>query len=142
MLELAIVKRKAKFTGEIGLFGVDAVADEEMKRLVNDELAWAEITTPRNIELLRYLWAIAQKLADGGLYADKNDSMEDLKIRARFAKFVMDGNKVVIVPRSLSKQRRDVLSRLADRFVYLVCSELLPGMPEGQFRREVEELVS
>ena len=142
MLEIAVVKRRAKYAGESGLFACDEVADEELKRLPNDETAWAEITTPKSLKLLRYLWAIASKLADAGLYADKDEAMENLKIRARFARFATEGNRVVIVPRSLSRQRRDVLSRLADRFVFLVCSEIIPNMEESAFRREIEEMVS
>ena len=142
MLELALVKRPAKYKGEVGLYGADQVADEDLKHLTNDEVAWAEITTPRNIKLLRYLWAVAQKLADGGLYDHKDDAMEDLKIRARFAKFAMEGERVLIVPKSLSKKSGDVLSRLADRFVYIVCHDLLPDMPESEFRREIMKMVT
>ena len=68
--------------------------------------------------------------------------MLELKIKARFAKFVVEGKRVVIVPKSLAKQRRDVLSRLADRFVFLVCRDYLPHMAESEFRREIEAMVS
>jgi hypothetical protein len=142
VLEVAVTKRKAKYAGEIGLFGADQVADEELRRLTSDEMAWAEITTPRNIKLLRYLWAIAQKLADGGLYQDKNDAMDDLKIRARFARFATEKGRTVIVPRSLSKQRHDVLSRLAERFIFIICSDLLPDMRESEFKCEIEKMVA
>lgn len=142
MLEIACVKRGALFKGEKGLFAADTVADEDLNRLTNDETVWAEVTTPRNIKLLRYLWAIAQKLAQGGLYLDKGEAMDDLKIRAKFARFATEGNRIVIVPRSLSRQRADVLSRLADRMVYVVCSDLLPNMTESEFRREIEEMVA
>ena len=142
MLEVSVVKRKAKFAGEVGLFGCDQTADEELKHLATDEVAWAEITTPRNIALLRYLWAIAQKLSDGGLYDDKNDAMDDLKIRAKFAQFEYANGRVIIKPKSLSKRRGDVLSRLADRFVYIVCHDLLPDMPESELRKEIQDLVT
>ena len=142
MLELAIVRRKALYAGEVGIFGADQIADDELKHLAVGEAAWAEITTPKSLALLRYLWAIAQKLADGGLYDDKDEAMIDLKIRARFAQFEYVGGRVIIKPKSLSKQRRDVLSRLADRFVYVVCHDLLPEMPEGKFRKEIQEMVT
>jgi hypothetical protein len=141
MLEIAVVKRKSKYVGETGLYAVDPVADEELKRLANDEVAWAEITTRKNIALLRYLWAIAQKLADGGLYQDKDEAMIELKIRAHFAQFARENGRTIIVPRSLGKQRKDVLSRLIDRFIYIICTDILPDMPESKFRNEIEELV-
>lgn len=142
LIEIAVVRREALYKGETGLFPVDLHADEEVKRLPRDETAWAEITTPRNIKLLRYLWAIAGKLADGGVFQDKDTAMTQLKIMARFAEFEVKGNRVVIVPRSLSRQRADVLSRLADRIVFIVCNDLIPGMKESEFRKEIEDMVS
>ena len=142
MLEIAVIKRKARYVSEVGLYGADEVADQEISRMPNDEMAWAEITTPHSLKLLRYLWAIAQKLADGGLYQDKDEAMDDLKIRARFARFSVEKGRTLIVPRSLARQRRDVLSRLADRFVFIVCQDLLPDMTESKFRREIEKMVT
>lgn len=142
MLELAMVKRPALYKGEKGLFPVDEAGGEEIGRLSTGGTVWAEVATPKNIALLRFLWALATHLARGGLYDTKDEAMDDLKIRARFARFATEGNRVVIVPRSLSRQRGDVLSRLADRIVFIVCSELLPGMPESELRQEIEKMVA
>lgn len=140
MIEIAAVKRKAKYAGEIGLFGADEQSDDEVKKL-GDEMVWAEITVPRNLKQIRFLWALATKLTDGGLYEDKDECMDDLKIRARFARFGVEDGRTIIVPRSLSRQRSDVLSRLINRIVYIVCSDLLPHIKEQDLRREIEEMV-
>jgi hypothetical protein len=143
MIEIAVVKRRALYKDEIGLFAVDQIADEEIKRLPNDEAPlWAEITTPASLKLLRLLWAIATKLAQGGLYPDKDVAMEDLKIRARHARFAVEKDRVVIVPRTLSRLSRDKLSRLADRMIFVVCDQLLPGMDESEFRAELEKMLT
>jgi hypothetical protein len=141
MIEAAVVKRKAKWAGEIGLFGADQEADEEIKRIGGDTV-WIEITVPRNLKQIRYLWAIASKLTDGGLYESKEDAMDDLKIRARFARFGVEDGRTIIIPRSLSRQRSDVLSRLINRVVYIVCSDLLPHVKAADLRAEIEEMVS
>jgi hypothetical protein len=141
MIEIAAQKRKAKFAGEVGLFGVDQIADEEIKKLP-DDMVWAEITVPRNLKQIRYLWAIASKLADGGLYDSKEDAMDDLRIRARFARFGVEDGRTVIVPRSLSRQRGDVLSRLINRIIFVVCSDLLPHIKEADLRAEIEDMVT
>jgi len=140
MIEIAAVKRKAKYAGEFGLFGVDQIADQEILRL-SDDMVWVEITVPRNLKQIRYLWAIASKLADGGVYDSKEDAMDDLKIRARFARFGVEDGRTVIVPRSLSRQRGDVLSRLINRIVYIVCTDLVPHIKEKDLRAEIEEMV-
>ena len=140
MIEVSAVKRKAKYAGEIGLFGADQIADEEIKRL-GDDMVWAEITVPRNLRQIRYLWALASKLSDGGIYDSKEDALDDLKIRARFARFGVEDGRTVVVPRSLSRQRGDVLARLINRIIYLVCSEILPHIKEADLRAEIEEMV-
>src|SRR5215469_3835386 len=141
MIEFACAKRKAKFAGEVGIFGIDQVSDEEIKQLP-DDMVWAEITVPRNLKQIRYLWAIASKLAEGGVYESKEDAMDDLKIRARFARWGVENERTIVVPRSLSRQRGDVLHRLINRIVYIECSDLLPHIKEADLRAEIEEMVT
>ena len=143
MIELAVIKRGALHKGEIGLFAVDTWADDDLQSL-GDATAWAEISTPHNLQILRYLWAIAQTLADGGLYIDKETAMDDLKIRARFARWGVVKGTPIVVPRSLAAEENsyDVLHGLVDKFIMIVCTELLPEMPESQFRRSLEEMIS
>jgi len=141
MIEFACAKRKAKYAGEVGIFGIDQVSDEEIKQLP-DDMVWCEITVPRNLKQIRYLWALAQKLTDGGVYESKEDAMDDLKIRARFARFGVEDGRTVVVPRSLSRQRSDVLHRLINRIIFIVCSELLPHIKEADLRAEIEEMVT
>jgi len=141
MIEIAVQKRKAKFAGEVGIFGVDQQSDDEIKRL-SDDMVWAEITVPRNLRQLRFLWALAQKLTDGGVYETKEDAMDDLRIRARFARFGVEDGRTVVVPRSLSKVRADTLTRLINRIVFIVCCDLLPHIKEADLRAEIEEMVT
>ena len=140
MIEIAAVKRKARYAGEIGIFGTDQMADDEIKAL-GDDMVWLEITVPRNLRQIRYLWALAQKLTDGGCYESKEDAMDDLKIRARFARWAVEDGRTVIVPRSLSRQRGDVLHRLINRIIFVVCRDLLPHIKEADLRAEIEEMV-
>jgi hypothetical protein len=127
-IEIAVIKRKARYKGETGFFAVDQIADEEIKRMPDDEAPlWAELHDPKSAKLQRLLWTIAQKLADGGLYFDKNEAMDDLKKRTN--------------TRSLRVGRAE-LSRIADRMILTVCSELLPDMKEDEFRAELEDILS
>jgi hypothetical protein len=140
VIEIAVIKRPALHKGEIGLFATNEWDSNSLASLGN-ETAWAEVSTPHSLQLLRYLWAIAQKLADGGLYEDKDEAMDDLKIRARFARWGVIKDTPIVVPRSLSRASYDTLHRLADRFVHIVCSDLLPDMPESAFRKALEEMI-
>ena len=109
---------------------------------MTDDMVWAEITVPRNLKQIRFLWALCSKLVEGGVYEDKDEAMDDLKIRARFARFGVENGRTVIVPRSLSRQRGDVLVRLINRVVFIVCRDLLPHIKEADLRAEIEEMVT
>ena len=141
MIELAVIKRGALHKGEIGLFAVDAWNEDYLQSL-GEQSIWAELSTPHSLKLLRYLWAIAQKLADCGLYIDKNYAMDDLRIRAGYFRPGRLRGREIIVPQSLSGASYDLLKRLAEQFVMIVCTELLPEMPESQLRRSIEEMIS
>ena len=72
--------------------------------------------SPRNLEALKFLWALVHKTADNSpRWLDKDEAMEDLKMRARFARFVVgtDG-KVELRPKSL-KRINDEAAPASDR---------------------------
>jgi hypothetical protein len=139
-IEAAVIKRKARWAGEIGLFGVDQEADEEIKRL-GEYMVWAEITVPRSLRQMRFLWALFQKLADGGLYEDKEEAKEDLLMRAKWKHKVVKGDQIVEEPRSIAGVRSDLLSRLINRIVFVVCADVLPHISEADLRQEIEEML-
>jgi hypothetical protein len=141
LIETALVRRKAVEKGEVGLFAVDESSEQDLARLPLDEFVWAELRNPRNMKLMRLLWALASKLADGGLYHDKDEAMLDLKIRAKWAKFNYENGRVVIVPKSLTRASGAALSRLADRMIYITCEDLLPHMRPSELRGEIEAMI-
>jgi len=142
-VELSLHKRPAKRAGEMGLFCDQEVFADDFALLPTKQEVWAEIRTTKNMKLLRFLWALATKLAKGGLFEDKDVAMDQLRIAAKFARFSKDHKgRIVIVPQSLSKASGTTLSRLADRMVYIVCQDLLPDMTESKLRAEIEKMIS
>lgn len=142
-VELSLHKRPAKRVGEVGLFSDQEVFADDFGLLPTDQEIWAELRTTKNLKLLRFLWALATKLAKGGLFEDKDVAMDQLRIAAKFARFSKDDRgRIVIVPRSLARASGTTLSRLADRMIYIVCEELLPDMTESKLRDEIERMIS
>jgi hypothetical protein len=141
-IETTLRKRPAKHAGELGLFPDSALSHDDMELLPSNEDIWIEATTPRNQKLMRFLWALATKLAYGGLFGDKDEAMSALKVSAKFARFGYDKQgRIVIVPKSLARASGITLARLADRMVFITCTELLPGMAEGDLRNEIERMI-
>lgn len=142
-VELSLHKRPATRVGELGLFSDQEVFAEEFALLPINQEVWVEAHTTKNPKLLRFLWALATKLARGGLFEDKDIAMDQLRIAAKFARFSKDNKgRIVIVPRSLAKASGTTLSRLADRMIYIVCQDLLPDMTESKLRSEIERMIS
>jgi hypothetical protein len=141
VIEIAVTKRPALYKGEVGIFPTSQDGDEDLSRIAAGTDAWAKISTPRNARLLRYVWAIATKLAKGGVYLDKNEAMADLCVRCKhFDTFTVTDNKVVVARRSIGGGA-DELMQLANRMIWLICDEILPDMSESEFKAELEEML-
>lgn len=144
MTEIAVVKRKSLYKGEVGLFAADQFSAEDMALLPNDSDALATVKQPKNLALLRKAWVLAGLLAEAcGDFHDKDDAMEALKYGARHVKFGVNPRTgtTFVVLKSLSTLQGPQLTRVFNRMVHYVVTDLLPGIPEGELRKRIEELV-
>jgi hypothetical protein len=124
---------------------VDEEAAEIMRVVKNDSVL--QVHTARNPRQLSLAWCLAQKLADAvdGLH-DKEAAMDELKILARHCRYRVDLKTGVIIapiPRSIAFESLDQVhfDRIFDRFIWLICHELVPGLEEEALRLEVLEMV-
>jgi hypothetical protein len=141
-------KRAARHSGEVGLFCDGAAFEEDWRLIPIDTEVRAELATERNAALLRFVWALAGLIADNTeFYLDKEDAMENvpngLKVRARHCKPVVDPEtgEVTIKPLSLKRLSNEAFRRLVNRMVYVTCHDIIPHMPEGELRAEIEEMI-
>lgn len=69
--------------------------------------------------------------------------MDELKIRVRYVKYITNPltGEVRIVPKSLSKLDGPGLSRLADRMIYVICRDIVPGLSEASLRAEIMAMI-
>lgn len=142
-LELFLTKRRALYKGEVGLFPSFVPAADDMAVLAEGEEVEAKISSPKNIALQRYLWALVDKVAhNSSLFADKDHAMEQLKLRVRYAKMVMnDHGELELRAKSIKRASNEELQRLTNQIIQVVCSEVLPGMKASNLRKEIEEMV-
>lgn len=143
-IEVSLRKRKAKFHGEVGFYPDDPVAEDDCRALPLDTDAMHVISSPKNLALQRYLWALVTLVANNTeFFIDKDDAMEKLKLKARFAKLVQDPKtkKWELVPKSLKRLSNEQLQRLVNRILHIVISEIIPNMDEKALRKEIEEMV-
>lgn len=142
-IETTLVKRPALYQGEVGFFPTNPMAWDDIAPVKMGSEVVCSFYTPRNLESLKFLWALVHKTADNSdRWLDKDEAMEDLKMRARFAKFVRDrdGN-MTLRPKSLKRINEEQLRQLTEKIMDIICQEILPGMKRNDLRREIEEML-
>jgi hypothetical protein len=147
-LEVYGVKRKAQ-PGEIGLFIDSPVFAEDFAKIKLGTEVRLEITTERNAQMFKFLWALAGKIAENSeSFLDREDAMDNvpygLKCKAGHAKAVVDPEtgKVTVRPLSLKRLDGEAFKRLLDRMVYVACRDIVPGMEPGPLTDEIEAMLT
>lgn len=126
------------------LIPVDDIAADDLVRVPANRDVMVKITSSRNMKLMRFLWALASKVADACDHLhDREDAMDELKIRVRHVKYITNPatGEVRIVPKSLTKLDGPGLSRLADRMVFVICRDIVPGLNEETLRAEIMAMI-
>jgi hypothetical protein len=139
MVEIAMRRSGAK------LIPVDDLAADDLVRVPADRDVMVKIVSHKNMKLWRMLWALASKVSDACDHLhDREDAMDELKIRTRYVKYITNPvtGEVRIVPKSLTKLDGAGLNRLADRMIYVICRDIVPGMDEGALKSEVLAIIS
>ena len=71
--------------------------------------------------------------------------MDWLKIKARHVKIIQNPKtgQVAIIPKSIAfaSLSQDAFKRVLDRMIFIVCSEIIPGLDEGKLRAEIMAMV-
>jgi glutamyl-tRNA reductase len=144
MIESTLTKRKALYKGEIGFFPSNPMAEEDLSLAKMDAEVLCRWYSPRSLAALNYLWGVVYKTwQNTSRWLDKDEAMEDLKMRARFARFVQeDDGKMVLKPKSLKRINEEELRLLTGKIVDIICAEIVPGMKKNTLRKEVEEMLA
>jgi hypothetical protein len=145
--ELIMAKRAAGRVGELGLFVTQFVSEDDFRELPFGHDLLVTARTARNPAQLARAWVLAQKIADAcDWLGDKETAMEWLKLKARHAKMLVDPGtgEIALVPKSIAFASLDqqAFSRLFDRFIYVTCNEIIPGVEQKALRKAIEEMVS
>jgi hypothetical protein len=143
-IETTVVKRGALYVGEVGFFPSNQMAADDIAPAKMGGEVVCSFYSPRNLESLKFLWALVHKTADNSpRWLDKDEAMEDLKMRARFARFVVGADgKVELRPKSLKRISDEALRLLTDKIMDIICQEILPGMKRNDLRKEIELMLT
>jgi hypothetical protein len=140
-----LVKRRAKYVGEVGLFPSHEMAADDLALTSDGTEVLVKISSPKKLQQLKIAWALAQLVADNsdGRF-DKDDAMNDLCKRAKFTKELEDPKTGKIEERrkSMEKLSEQAMQQLLNRFRFVTVSQIIPGLPDGTLREELLKMVS
>ena len=145
MTEIVFRKRAAK-PGEIGLFVDAQVFDEEWQSLKVGSEVVAECTVPETAKYRKFFHALVGKLADNVDWfdGDRDFAKEQLLLECRHATYHHDKlrGKTEIRAKSTKNLSSDQWIRLLKRASHAVTTKFIPGMPENELKREIEEMIN
>lgn len=149
MAELVMRKRPAMHAGELGLFIDSEVFEEDFESIKSGSDVNVNATQSRNLKQMRLAWGLAGKIAKSGAAgdADKREVMDYLLMKAKHVRYVTttlrDGiTETIPVPKSIrfAALEQTAFNRIFNRMIFIVITELLPDVPEGVLRDEIEKM--
>lgn len=143
--EWAGMLRRSRFAGEAGVFPVDVIAIEGMRRIGKEGTQTLVSTrTPRNLKQHRLAWALAQKLVDCcDWLLDRDNAMDYLKKKAGHVKFyVLPNSEVELRTLSIAWAAlpQEQFTPIFDNMIKVICEQIVPGLNAEDLRREVLEM--
>jgi len=145
MIESSLTKRRALYKGELGLFPTHEMAQDDFAFITEGDEVFGRYYSLRNMAALNRLWALVDLTAQNSdRWLDKNEAMDDLKIRAAYSKLVWDSKEQDWVnrPKSLTRINNETLRLITERIEQIVLSEILPTMKRNTLRRRIEEMIT
>lgn len=143
-IHTTLVKRRAKYHGEVGFFPDNEMSQQDIAPAKMDSEVVCSFYSPRNLEQLRYLWALVHKVSDNSdRWLDKDEAMRDLKLRAGYCKLVFSSKtrELELKPKSLTRISDEQLRSLTEKITGIILEEILPGMKANDLRREIEDML-
>jgi hypothetical protein len=148
MADLMMRRRPALHAGEIGLFIDSPVFEAEWDTIKQGTDITVTATQSRNPKQFRLFWGLAAKLAESGVFgdADTRDVVKWLLMKCKHVEYVTTKfrhhEETIPVVKSIrfASMEQTAFNRLFERALYIITTEILPDMPAGELRAEVEKM--
>lgn len=126
---------------------IDDAASDFLKRLKPGQEFMAEARLPRNLKAHRWLFKLLQIVVEN---CDRYPNVETLLFALKIACGLCDpfpsadGKTVFMRPHSISFESmgEDEFAPLRERFVRIICEQIIPGTDSDALRAEVDSMIS
>jgi hypothetical protein len=134
--------------GEVGLFIDSQIFEDEWATIKQGSDVEVEATQGVNMRQFRLFWALMGKIAKSGALGDTDtrEVADYILMKCKWVRYVTSnwrgGTDTTPVVKSFRPTRMDgtVFNRIFERALYIVTSEILPDMPMGELRDDVEKM--
>jgi hypothetical protein len=148
MADMAMHKRPARHAGEVGLFVDSPLFEEEMATIRQGAEVSVTATQSRSLKQMRLAWGLCRKIADSGALgeADTREVMQFILLKAKHVRYVTnvhrDGTEITPIVKSIRFASMDqtAFTRLFERMLWIVATDILPDVPMGTIRAEIEKM--
>ena len=137
---------KAAFCKTLGgkLEPIDAAAQEFMGRLKPGAVVRVEVSRARNPRRFRLFWGLVQICMDNTQINLSKEAWADyLKILGGHVEVIRRKGEVIHLPKSIAWGRmpESEFAAFINRLMDAIRTEVIPGLDEGDLRRELEAIV-
>ena len=128
------------------LLPVDDLAREAMANVRDGDICRVELKQPRNLDRLRKYWALLHLVAANQTRYPNADALHQavkIALGQYDAVQLLNGSRVIAVPKSIAfgAMPEHEFSAYLNSVIRLVVEHILPGVEEGELRRQLEDLV-
>ena len=128
---------------QFGLAAVDDHSAQEIAGIDRGVIVSVQIKQPRNPKRLRLYWAICNKISENSSYSKEQVDHLLKIVTGHVEPFTFNG-MTGYLPRSISynKMTESEFKHFLDQCIQYILTELLPGVSEDDFAREIEEIIN
>lgn len=148
MADMAMIKRGARHAGEVGLFVDSPLFEDELATIRQGAEVSVTATQSRSLKQMRLAWGLCRKIADSGALgdADTRAVMQYILLKAKHVEYVTNvhrnGTEFTPVVKSIRFASMDqtAFTRLFDRMLWIVTTDILPDVPSDVLRDEIAQM--
>ena len=128
------------------LIPLDAESEAALSRIGSNARLKCVVTQPRNTKRLAYYWVIVNEIFNNQeFYKTPEQLHEAIKYHLGYVKtFFLKNGTEITKTKSIAIDKMDEIefARFLDRFIEMVCQEIIPALSEGALRNRLSELTT
>lgn len=137
-MEIVLIKKNGRLEAS------DVMSSESLASIKEGREVLVTLQTPRSPRQLRWFWALCEIVAQNCEWLDNQNAVANyLKYKAKHVDWIGREGQQIPILRSIAygSMAQEEFNQFANRCVWYVCNDIIPGMNENELRNEVLAMV-